>query len=208
MRTRVKICGITRAEDALAAVEEGADALGLVFYASSPRAVSVERAREIVSSLPPFVCAVGLFVDAKPAVVERVLERVPLNLLQFHGQETRRDCELFGKPYIKALRMRAGTDIRAEAERYGSAAGLLLDAYRPGVPGGTGQVFDWSLVPSDTPKPLIIAGGLEPGNVAEVILRTRPYAVDVSGGVERAKGIKDRARIAEFMKGVRSVDPD
>lgn len=202
MRTRAKICGITRVEDALAAVAGGADAIGLVFYARSPRHVSVERAVEIVASLPPFVDAVGLFVDAEPAEVRSVLQRVRLDLLQFHGDETPSYCQAFDFPCIKAVRVRPGLNLLQYASDFAFARALLLDAYQEGVAGGTGRTFDWGLIPSNLPKPVILAGGLDAGNVAEAIRRVRPYAVDVSGGVEREKGIKDADKIAAFMRGV------
>jgi phosphoribosylanthranilate isomerase len=206
LRTRVKICGITRVEDALAAVAGGADAIGLVFYASSPRHVSVERAAEIVASLPPFVDAVGLFVDAEPAEVRALLQRVRLDLLQFHGSETPAYCQAFDFPYIKAARVRPGLNLLQYAADFASARALLLDAYQEGVAGGTGQTFDWNMIPANLPRPVILAGGLDAGNVAEAIRRVRPYAVDVSGGVEREKGIKDAAKIAAFMRGVSNGD--
>ena len=202
---RVKICGITRVEDALAAAAAGADAIGLVFYAKSPRAVDIEQAREILAALPPFVTTVGLFVDAERSELERILASVPLDLLQFHGDESVQQCEAFGRPYIKALRVKAGDDIAAQVARYPSAQGILLDAYVEGVPGGTGEAFDWSLIPQMLSKPLILAGGLRPDNVAEAVSRVRPYAVDVSGGVEASKGIKDAVKVETFVRRVRSV---
>ncbi len=201
-RTRAKICGITTVEDAQAAVAAGADAIGLVFYAKSPRHVTVEEAAEIVASLPPFVDAVGLFVNTDPYEVNSVLSRVRLDLLQFHGDETSFYCQSFGRPYIKALRVRHGVDLLQSAAEYASAKALLLDTYQEGVVGGTGETFDWSLIPGNLPKPVILAGGLTPLNVGEAISRVRPYAVDVSGGVEREKGIKDAGMIAAFMRGV------
>jgi phosphoribosylanthranilate isomerase len=206
LRTRAKICGITRVEDALAAVACGADAIGLVFFAASRRHVSVERAAEIVASLPPFVDAVGLFVDAEPAEVRAVLQSVRLDLLQFHGNETSAYCQAFDFPYIKAARVRPELNLLQYAADFASARALLLDAYQEGVAGGTGQTFDWDLIPANLPKPVILAGGLDAGNVAEAIRRVRPYAVDVSGGVEREKGIKDADRIAAFMRGVSDGD--
>jgi phosphoribosylanthranilate isomerase len=202
MRTRTKICGITRAEDALAAVAAGTDAIGLVFYANSPRHVSIARATEIVSSLPPFVAKVGLFVNAEPASVREAIEKVRLDLLQFHGDEPPEYCEAFNFPYIKALRVRPELNLIQYATDFASAKALLLDAYLEGVAGGTGQVFDWGLIPPDLPKLIILAGGLNAGNIAEAIRKVRPYAVDVSGGVEREKGIKDAGKIAAFMRGV------
>ncbi len=204
-RVRVKICGITRCEDALAAVRLGADAIGLVFYASSPRAVTLAQAQEIVRALPPFVTVVGLFVDAPPEEIRAVLDGVRIDLLQFHGDETPGDCSGYGKPYIKAVRMQEGVDVAEITHRYADASGLLLDSYRAGVAGGTGETFDWARVPPDVDKPIILAGGLTPENVADAIVQVRPYAVDVSGGVESAKGIKDAGKIAAFMRGVKSV---
>ncbi len=205
MRTRVKICGITRQEDGLAAAQLGADAIGLVFYEKSPRYVSPLEARSITSALPPFICKVGLFVDAPVAQVEQTLIDTRLDLLQFHGNESADYCEQFGIPYIKALRMRENINVAAAAEEYRHAAGILLDTYQAGVAGGTGQVFDWTLVPADLPVSIILAGGLTVANVAAAISCVRPYAVDVSGGVESAKGIKDAAKMAALMNEVKRV---
>jgi phosphoribosylanthranilate isomerase len=205
MRTRVKICGITRPEDGIEAARLGADAIGLVFYAPSPRAVGVAQAQAVCAALPPFVSVVGLFVDAPAAEVLEVLQAVPLDVLQFHGEEAPAYCAAFGRPYLKALRMRDGLDVAAEARRYADAQGLLLDTYVPGAAGGTGQSFDWQRVPQNLEKPIILAGGLTPDNVAEAITIARPYGVDVSGGVEQAKGIKSVAKMAAFMRGVESV---
>ncbi|OEC40001.1 N-(5'-phosphoribosyl)anthranilate isomerase [Pseudomonas sp. 1D4] len=202
---RVKICGITRVEDALAAVAAGADAIGLVFYAPSPRAVTAEQARVIISALPPFVTTVGLFVDMPGEELDSVLATVPLDLLQFHGDESPDVCRRHGRPYLKALRIRPGDDVPALIERYSDASGVLLDTHVPGTPGGTGEAFDWSLVPSAPSRPVVLAGGLTPGNVAEAIRRVRPYAVDVSGGVEAAKGIKDPVLIRAFIDAVRTA---
>jgi phosphoribosylanthranilate isomerase len=206
MATAVKICGITRVEDGLAAARAGAHAIGLVFHPASPRLVGIERAREIVSSLPPFVTAVGLFVDAPAGEVRRVLEAVPLQLLQFHGAEQPEYCSQFPLPYIKAVRVRAGVDLLQYAARFQGAKGLLLDAFVDGEPGGTGSRFDWALIPSELPLPIVLAGGLTAGNVAEAIRRVRPWGVDVSSGVEREKGIKDAAMIAAFIRGARHAD--
>ena len=200
---RSKICGITRIEDALAAVAAGADAIGLVFYAKSPRAVNVQQARAIIAALPPFVTTVGLFVNASRCELGEILDAVPLDLLQFHGDESAADCEGYHRPYIKALRVKAGDDIAAACLAYPRASGILLDTYVEGVPGGTGEAFDWSLVPQGLSKPIILAGGLTPDNVSAAIARVRPYAVDVSGGVEQGKGIKDPAKIQAFMQAVR-----
>lgn len=202
---RSKICGITRIEDALAAVEAGADAIGLVFYAKSPRAVTVPQARAIISALPPFVTSVGLFVDASRCELGELLDAVPLDLLQFHGDEAPADCDGYHRPYIKALRVKPGDDIAAQVELYKNASGVLLDTYVPGIPGGTGEAFDWSLVPEGLSKPVILAGGLTAANVAQAIARVRPYAVDVSGGVELAKGIKDAEKIRAFMQAVKAA---
>ncbi|MFC5695096.1 phosphoribosylanthranilate isomerase [Pseudomonas sp. GCM10022186] len=201
---RIKICGITRIEDALAAVAAGADAIGLVFYPGSPRAVTPAQAKAIVAALPPFVTSVGLFVDMPREELQQVLAEVPLDLLQFHGDETPEDCSGHGRPYIKALRVKPGDDIAAAIAAYPEAAGILLDTYVPGTPGGTGEAFDWDLVPQDAAKPLVLAGGLTPENVADAVRRVRPYAVDVSGGVEAGKGIKDPAKIQAFIQRARS----
>lgn len=203
---RSKICGITRIEDALAAVEAGADAIGFVFYAKSPRAVSVQQAREIIEALPPFVTTVGLFVNASACELNETLDAVPLDLLQFHGDETPEQCEGYHRPYIKALRVKAGDDIAAACAAYASASGILLDTYVEGVPGGTGQAFDWSLIPQGLSKPIILAGGLSVQNVAQAIAQVQPYAVDVSGGVEKSKGIKDHDKIRAFMQAVRATN--
>ena len=204
-RTRVKICGITRPEDAAWAAACGADAIGLVFYPQSPRAVDTGRAREVAAALPPFVTVVALFVDPEPAFVRRVLAEVPVDLLQFHGDEPPEACAAPGRPYIKAVAMRDGVDLHAVARRYASARGLLVDSFREGVRGGTGVTFDWSRIPPDLGKPVILAGGLGPENVVEAVRRVRPYAVDVSGGVEASRGVKDPARVAAFIRGVNSA---
>jgi phosphoribosylanthranilate isomerase len=202
---RSKICGITRPEDALVAAGEGADAIGLVFYDKSPRAVDMRRAEEILRVLPPFVTSVGLFVNAERSCIERILREVPLDLLQFHGDESSEDCEGFGRPYIRALRVRPQLSLDAQCAVFPAARGILLDSYVPGVPGGTGQAFDWALVPEQLPRPLILAGGLDAENVGAAIAQVRPYAVDVSGGVESAKGIKDRHKVAAFLRAVRAA---
>ena len=202
---RSKICGITRIEDALAAVEAGADAIGFVFYAKSPRAVDVRQARAIIEQLPPFVTTVGLFVNASRCELNEILEVVPLDLLQFHGDETPADCEGYHRPWIKALRVRPGDDLEAACQQYSGARGILLDTYVAGVPGGTGEAFDWSLVPARLSKPIILAGGLSADNVGQAIAQVNPYAVDVSGGVEQAKGIKDASKIEAFMRAVRAA---
>lgn len=205
---RSKICGITRIEDALAAVEAGADAIGLVFYGKSPRAVSIEQAAAILQALPPFVTSVGLFVDMPRDELQQLLQRLPLDLLQFHGDESPADCEGHGRPYIKALRVRPGEDVAAAMAPYAGARGILLDTFVEGVPGGTGASFDWSLVPENAAKPIILAGGLDAGNVATAIRQVRPYAVDVSGGVEAGKGIKDAGKIRAFVRAVRDARCD
>jgi phosphoribosylanthranilate isomerase len=202
---RSKICGITRIEDALSAAEAGADAIGLVFYAKSPRAVSVQQARAIIAALPPFVTTVGLFVDADRQELDEILAAVPLDLLQFHGDESPAFCEALQRPYIKALRVKPGDDLVARVAAYGQASGVLLDTYVPGIPGGTGEAFDWSLVPQGLSKPIILAGGLVAENVAAAIRQVRPYAVDVSGGVEARKGIKDAEKIRAFMRVVKTA---
>jgi len=207
-RTRIKICGITNSEDARQAAAAGADAIGLVFYPSSPRFIDAETAQRIVASLPPFVTTVGLFVDATTEQVADVLSRVPLDLLQFHGQESEPDCRRHGRPYLKALRVRPGMDVAQQCAAYPSACGILLDAYRKGVPGGTGAVFDWDLVPHDLAKPIILAGGLHPGNVADAIRAVRPHAVDVSSGVEISPGRKSRERLEAFFTAVAGVAMD
>ncbi|HFE31931.1 MAG TPA: phosphoribosylanthranilate isomerase [Gammaproteobacteria bacterium] len=204
--TRIKICGITRPEDATQAARLGVDAIGLVFYEPSPRNVSVERVREILAVLPPFVTSVGLFVNATQAAVNAVLERVSLDLLQFHGDETPDFCAGFGLPWIKAIRMAEGVDLHAEAGRYAQARGLLLDAYHPALPGGTGEAFDWARIPADLPSPVILAGGLTADNVGEAIGSVHPYAVDVSGGVEAEKGVKDWGKMADFVAAVRAAE--
>lgn len=201
-RTRVKICGLTRLSDAVAASELGADALGLVFYPRSPRAVTIEKAREIVGGVPPFVSVVGLFVNPGRDEVMSVLDAVSLDILQFHGDETPEFCGSFGIPYLKALRVSGSLDLLKSARTYSSARGLLLDAVVEGF-GGGGEVFDWSLIPVEHPLPIVLAGGLNPENVRDAIRRVRPWAVDVSSGVEAAKGVKDVAKMARFIAGVK-----
>ncbi|ASL27198.1 phosphoribosylanthranilate isomerase [Azotobacter chroococcum] len=202
---RSKICGITRVEDALVAAEAGADAIGLVFYPHSPRAVTLQQAQAIVSALPPFVTTVGLFVNASRRDIGEILDVLPLDLLQFHGDETPADCDGHRRPYIKALRVRPGEDVAARCLEYRNASGILLDTYVPGVPGGTGEAFDWSLVPRVLPKPVILAGGLTVRNVRSAIAQVAPYAVDVSGGVEVGKGVKDAEKIRAFIREVQSA---
>jgi phosphoribosylanthranilate isomerase len=206
-RTRVKICGFTQAEDAARAAALGADALGLVFHGPSPRNVSVGQAQAIASAVPAFVTVVGLFVDAEPARVREVCGSVRVDLLQFHGEESPAYCAAFGRPYLKALRMKPGADVGAAARRYAGAAGLLLDAYHPEEQGGTGMSFDWRRAEAGCPLPLILAGGLTPANVKEALATVRPYAVDVSSGVEgERKGIKDHGKMAAFLREVYEFD--
>ena len=200
MRTRVKICGFTRTDDALAAANLGVDAIGLVFYTPSPRNIEVAQAREIVRHLPAFVSVVGLFVDAEPAWIAEVLTQVRIDCLQFHGEEAPGDCRIYAKPYIKAVRMRPDADLAGLEARYADAAGLLLDAYDPGIQGGTGSSFDWDLIPGQRKLPLILAGGLSPKNAALAVQQVRPYALDVSSGVEADKGVKDAAKMAAFIR--------
>jgi phosphoribosylanthranilate isomerase len=201
MRTRVKICGITQRQDAEFAAEMGVDAIGLVFYPSSPRAVTVAQAEQILTGLPPFVSVVALFVDADVSEVLACLASLPIDILQFHGDESPEYCAQFNMPYMKAVRMRDEIELHVIAEQYQQASALLLDSYQAGVPGGTGQVFDWSMIETIN-KPIILAGGLTVENVASAIQQVGPYAVDVSGGVERDKGIKDKAKIDAFMQEV------
>lgn len=207
---RVKICGITSVEDALAAANAGADAIGLVFYKPSPRCIDIATARNIINAVGPFVTTVALFVDEEVAVINGILNEIPLQLLQFHGDESPEFCEQFSRPYLKALRMKPDVDIFQVASEYTSAQGLLLDAYRPGVPGGTGETFDWDRVPqakdnlasvsADQIPPILLAGGLTPENVQQAVQQTKPYAVDVSGGVESSPGKKDSQKILDFIR--------
>jgi phosphoribosylanthranilate isomerase len=206
VRTRVKICGITSPADARMVAAAGADAIGLVFYPPSPRAVDVDRAAEIVAALPPFVTPVALFVDPQPREVEHVLAACSVGLLQFHGDEPPALCRAFGLPYLKAIRVRAEIDLLQSLAPYDDAAGWLFDAFHEGLHGGTGRTFDWDLVPHATARPVVLSGGLAPGNVAEAVRKVRPWAVDVSSGVEAAKGIKDAAEVARFIAGVRNAD--
>jgi phosphoribosylanthranilate isomerase len=208
MRTRVKICGITRIEDGLAAARAGADAIGLVFYPNSSRHVEPEQAALIARAMPPFVSKVALFVNAPAEEIAEVLQQVPIDLIQFHGNECRDYCAGHGRPYLKAIRMKEGTDLLAERERYHDAAGLLVDSYRPGVPGGTGETFNWSLIPREIAGEIVLAGGLDPHNVRDAVTSVRPWAVDVSGGVEISGGIKDASAIEQFVRGVQLGDRD
>ncbi len=204
--TRIKICGITRPEDALAAASSGADAIGLVFHEKSPRHVTAQQAARVAAVLPPFVTTVGLFVNPAEDAVREVLRQVPLDVLQFHGEEEPEFCARFSRPWIKAIRLRHDVDLIQCAARYRMAQGLLLDAFVEGAHGGTGVALDWAMIPQAVPLPVILAGGLHPGNVAEAIRLVRPYAVDVSSGVEADKGIKDAAKIAAFINEVKQID--
>lgn len=204
-RTRIKICGITRICDLDAAVRAGADAVGFVFYPPSPRALATEVAAELARRMPPFVARVGLFVNAEPASVREVLRAVPVDILQFHGEEDANYCEQFGLPYLKVARVRPELDLLEFARAYPSAQGLLLDAWVEAY-GGMGRSFDWSLIPDDLPLPIVLSGGLHAGNVAEAVGKVHPWAVDVSSGVEAAKGIKDADKIAAFVAAVRTAD--
>lgn len=205
-RTRVKICGFTRPEDAVAAVRLGADAIGLVFYPPSPRHVNIAEAQGITAALPPFVSVVGLFVDAEPDAVHQVLQQTRIDLLQFHGDEAPAYCAAFPRPYIKAVRMREGLDLGAMMKAHSGAAGFLVDAWHEDAKGGTGHRFDWSLLPEGKAGNLILAGGLTPDNAALALRTLRPYALDVSSGVEAAKGIKDAGKMAAFLQEVHEFD--
>jgi phosphoribosylanthranilate isomerase len=205
MRTRVKICGITRPGDARAAADAGADAIGLVFYPPSPRYLSGERAIEIRDALPPFVQTVALFVNPDAAQVAQVIGRVKPGMLQFHGEETPQFCAQFGLPYIKACRVRQGTDLLEYLRPFAAASAWLLDSFVEAY-GGVGERFDWSLVPGRLERPLVLSGGLDRDNVAQAVRKLRPWGVDVSSGVESAKGIKDAAKIAAFISEVRNAD--
>jgi phosphoribosylanthranilate isomerase len=204
VRTRIKICGITRVEDARIAVGLGADAIGLVFYAPSPRNIGLAQARAIIAAIPPFVTIVGLFVDPAQDQVESVLAACSINLLQFHGDEAPDFCGKFGLPYLKAARVRADADLVQYLSPYHAAQGWLLDAYHEQLYGGTGEPFDWKLIPRDLARPVILSGGLTPDNVGAAVRQVRPWAVDVSSGVEAAKGVKDAAKIAAFIAGVKN----
>jgi phosphoribosylanthranilate isomerase len=204
-RTRIKICGITRESDLDFALGAGVDAIGLVFYPPSPRALSLKDAAELARRVPPFVTRVGLFVNAEPADIRATLAAVPIDLLQFHGEEDAGYCEQFGLPYLKAARVRPELDLLEFARAYPTAQGLLLDAWVDAY-GGVGQSFDWSLIPGDLPLPIVLSGGLHADNVADSVAKIHPWAVDVSSGVEAAKGIKDAAKIAAFVGAVRKAD--
>ncbi|OED40493.1 N-(5'-phosphoribosyl)anthranilate isomerase [Endozoicomonas sp. (ex Bugula neritina AB1)] len=198
--TRIKVCGITSVEDAHKAAIAGVDAIGLVFYEKSPRNVSIARAVEIAHSVPPFMSVVGLFVNAAESFMQTVLAEVPFSLLQFHGDESEQECHRWGERYIKAFRVRPGIPVSDMVKPYTSASGYLLDSYHKGIPGGTGESFDWKLIPTDLDKPVILAGGLNPDNAAQAIAQVRPYAIDVSSGVEAAPGIKDLETMNALIK--------
>ncbi len=204
-RTRIKICGLTREADLAEAVEAGADAIGFVLYPKSPRAVTLERARALAARLPPFVTPVLLLVNAGLDEARRAAQALPHGLLQFHGDESVQDCESIGRPYLRAARIAPGFDLLDFAARFPSASALLLDAHVDGF-GGGGKVFDWSIIPRDVPRPVVLSGGLNPANVIDGITRVRPWAVDVSSGVESAKGIKDAALMRRFCRAVRQAD--
>ena len=206
MRTRVKICGFTRVEDAVYAAQLGVDAIGLVFYPPSPRHVEIEQAIKIVNVLPAFTSVVALFVDEREARIREVLARVPIDCIQFHGDEHAKNCRIYGKRYIKAVRMWNGIDITALAHHYRDAAGLLLDAFHPGAKGGTGSQFDWGLIPKKCSLPVILAGGLDETNAKQAVEAVRPYALDVSSGVEAAKGVKNSLKMAAFIQQVNEGD--
>ena len=206
MRTRVKICGFTRSDEAVIAARLGVDAIGLVFYPPSPRNVNIEQAVTIVNALPAFTSVVALFVDAEEALIREVLARVPIDCIQFHGNETPEACRIYGKRYIKAVPMQNDTDVNALALAYHDADGLLLDAYDAKAKGGTGHPFNWDLIPTDCTLPIILAGGLDETNAKHAILSVKPYALDVSSGVEIAKGVKDSIKIAAFIEQVNEGD--
>lgn len=204
MAVRIKICGITRVQDAEVAQRLGADAIGLVFYAKSPRYMGdLSLARQIAEAAGPFVTCVGLFVDATAEQVQQVVSEVPIHLLQFHGDESNQYCAAFARPFIKALRMKPGLDVHACMAQFPDAQGFLLDTYKQGVPGGTGESFDWGLAPRTSAKSWVLAGGLTPDTVAQALSQTDPYGVDVSGGVESAAGIKCPEKIKQFIEQVR-----
>ncbi len=205
LKTRIKICGLTRIEDVSAAVEAGADAIGFVFYERSPRAVTLAQGAALAKALPPFVTPVGLFVNAEAALVRAACEAIPQLLLQFHGDESPAACEAAGRPYLRAARMAPDFDLLNFAHRFSSAQALLLDAFVDGY-GGGGKVFDWSLIPPNVPAPVVLSGGLSPANVTDAVLAVRPWAVDVSSGVELAKGLKDAVLMRQFCAAVREAD--
>lgn len=200
-RKRIKVCGITKFEDAIAAADSGADALGFVFYPPSPRNIEVDTAAAIIQALPAFVTSVALFVNPSETLVETVINKTQVDLLQFHGDEPPAFCDQFSRPYIKAIRVKPDLDITAQVAQYQGARGILLDAYVKNIPGGTGTTFDWSLIPQNLSKPIILAGGLTPENVSEAVKQANIWGVDVSGGVEERKGVKSHALIQSFCKG-------
>jgi len=215
LRTRIKICGITNLEDALAAIQSGADALGFVFYPPSPRHISIENACDIIKQLPPFVTIVALFVDEQPLQIKKTIDLAKIDLLQFHGNEDEAFCQQFNRPYIKAIRMKEGMDLQQSIVDYPSAKALLLDTYVKGIPGGTGESFNWDLLTKQRNKAIILAGGLNANNIGLAIKTVTPYAVDVSGGVEqdsiknngiKNKGIKDHKKIEDFINNVLLTD--
>lgn len=205
MTPKIKICGITRPEDAILASNLGVDAIGLVFYGESSRAVTIDQAQEIAAVVPPFTSLVGLFVDETQYEIQAVLDEVSLDVLQFHGDQSQELCADFGRRYFKAIRIGEDTDIEAEMSDYPDASAFLLDTHSDRAPGGTGESFDWEKVPARPKKPIILAGGLNPDNVAEAIQKTSPYAVDVSSGVEASKGIKDADKLSAFVRAVRGA---
>jgi phosphoribosylanthranilate isomerase len=206
MRTRVKICGFTQVEQAVQAAKLGVDAIGLVFYPPSPRHIEIAQAQAIVRALPAFTSVVALFVNAQQAQIQEVLANVAIDCIQFHGEEAAIDCRIYAKPYIKALQVHAGVDIPGLAKQYHDAAGLLLDAYHPDAKGGTGHGFDWGLIPKQCDLPIILAGGLNVENAKQAVQTVRPYALDVSSGVEITKGFKDAAKMAAFITQVNEGD--
>ena len=206
MRTRVKICGFTQVSDAVTAAKLGVDAIGLVFYPPSPRHVSIEQATKIVDALPAFVNVVALFVDEKESKIRELISKVSIDCIQFHGDEAPADCRVYNKPYMKAIRMKPGLDVLEIAEQYHDASALLLDAYHPGIKGGSGNQFDWDLIPKDCSLPVVLAGGLQVDNIRQAIQSVRPYALDVSSGVESEKGVKDVAKMAAFIREINEGD--
>lgn len=206
MRTRIKICGITRPEDAKAVVDHDADALGFIFWPNSPRYIEPAKARSIVRDAGPFVSTVGVFVNPSREEVERAMHDSGISMLQFHGEETADFCALFGRPYIKAFKVGQASNLIKSVQPYETASGWMFDAFDERRVGGTGETFDWNLIPGSLARPLVLSGGLNAGNIVEAIRRVKPFAVDVSSGVEAGKGIKDAAKIAAFIQGVRNAD--
>ena len=204
-RTRIKVCGICSVDDALDAIEAGVDAIGMVFYEKSPRHISLEQASAITAAVPPFVTTVGLFVDSDVQFIEKVISQAGIDLLQFHGDEEESFCSRFGRPYIKALRMTQQTNVQDFCKSYHTAKGLLIDSFTPGIPGGTGKTFDWNLIPAEIPLPVILAGGLNSDNVIEALSQVKPWAVDVSSGVEESPGKKNLRKIRQFVQAVEAV---